>query len=221
MNHKIKVHLPELDSFQIISDIQLKEIKESKHIYFKTTEEKQIFTIEKQDDSIIISVNSLAIMQIKFLYDYAMFLFEFLEEEKNNSFCYKLSTNYGFLNKQYIFTNELDVKTQLSINEIKNICCINEQRKFIHYIDGYDNIMIPAKFYDNNIGNETDLWIKNKFYFQKILSPFIKVKDKILDCRNDEFYKYVSCANGKPIEMIKETYNKFVEDCKKYGINCQ
>ena len=108
----------------------------------------------------------------------------------------------------------------LSKND-KNICIINEQRMFIHYINGYEDIMIPANFcdYDKNIGHENDIWIKNKFCFQRILSPFLRVKNNIQDCRNDEFYKYVSKANGKPIEVIKQTYDKFVEDCKKAGIN--
>lgn len=218
INDKIKTSLPQLDTFTFSSNIQLKEIIESKYIYFLTTNDSKIFTIDKKDESIVISVNSLAIMQIKFFYEYAMFLFELLEEKKNNSFCYKLSVDSGFLNRQYIFTDENDTKTELSINQIKSICNVNEKRMFIPYINGYDDIMIPAKFYDSNINYETDIWIKNKFYFQKILSPFIKIKDSIQDCRNEEFYKYVSKANGKSIEDIKRVYDKFVDDCYKVGI---
>lgn len=224
LNDKITTLLPKLDTFIIprLNNVQFSEIINSKYIYFLTTNESNVFSIvKKNDETICISVNSLAILQINFLYEYVMFLFEFLQVKKKHSFCYKLTKEYGFLNKQYVFTDETNIKTELSISEIINICRINEQRMFIHYIDGYEDIMIPSNFwdYDKNIGYENDIWIKNQFRFQRILSPFLRVKDNIQDCRNDEFYKYVSKANGKPIEVIKQTYDKFVEDCKKAGIN--
>lgn len=218
INDKIKISLPQLDTFTFSSNIQLKEIIESKYIYFLTTNESQIFSIKKENENIIISVNSLAIMQIRFFYEYAMFLFDVLSDKKKNSFCYKLSKNNGFLNKEFLFTDEIDRFTELSINDINDICRINSQRSFIHYISGYDEIMIPATFTDDRITYDTDIWIKNKFSFQKILSPFIRINDKNKDCRNEEFYKYVSKANGKSIEDIKRVYDKFVDDCYKIGI---
>ena len=218
INDKIKISLPQLDTFTFSSNIQLKEIIESKYIYFLTTNESQIFSIKKENENIIISVNSLAIMQIRFFYEYAMFLFDVLSDKKKNSFCYKLSKNNGFLNKEFLFTDEIDRFTELSINDINDICRINSQRSFIHYISGYDEIMIPATFTDDRITYDTDIWIKNKFSFQKILSPFIRINDKNKDCRNEEFYKYVSKANGKSIEDIKRVYDKFVDDCYKVGI---
>ena len=218
INDKIKISLPQLDTFTFSSNIQLKEIIESKYIYFLTTNESQIFSIKKENENIIISVNSLAIMQIRFFYEYAMFLFDVLSDKKKNSFCYKLSKNNGFLNKEFLFTDEIDRFTELSINDINDICRINSQRSFIHYISGYDEIMIPATFTDDRITYDTDIWIKNKFSFQKILSPFIRINDKNKDCRNEEFYKYVSKANGKSIEDIKRVYDKFVDDCYKFGI---
>ena len=218
INDKIKISLPQLDTFTFSSNIQLKEIIESKYIYFLTTNESQIFSIKKENENIIISVNSLAIMQIRFFYEYAMFLFDVLSDKKKNSFCYKLSKNNGFLNKEFLFTDEIHRFTELSINDINDICRINSQRSFIHYISGYDEIMIPATFTDDRITYDTDIWIKNKFSFQKILSPFIRINDKNKDCRNEEFYKYVSKANGKSIEDIKRVYDKFVDDCYKIGI---
>lgn len=218
LNNKVKTPLPQLDSFKFLSDISFKEIIDSKYIYFLTTNEIQIFSIKKENENIIISVNSLAIMQIRFFYEYAMFLFDVLSDKKKNSFCYKLSKNNGFLNKEFLFTDEIDRFTELSINDINDICRINSQRNFIHYISGYDEIMIPATFTDDRITYDTDIWIKNKFSFQKILSPFIRINDKNKDCRNEEFYKYVSKANGKSIEDIKRVYDKFVDDCYKIGI---
>ena len=44
------------------------------------------------------------------------------------------------------------------------------------------------------------------------------VDGKARDCRNENFYQYVSKANGHSLSEIRQTYDVFVNDCRKNGL---
>ena len=221
LEDRITKNLPQIDDFAFSiggDNIKLREILTCKNVHYKTTSDN-LFTVKRNSpDTITIELNSLVLMQISFFYEYAMFLFDLLSQNKTCSFCNKFVSSNNFLNKEYIFTDDDGMQPELSIADIRNNCRISNKRMFIYSMKGYDAIVIPASYEDSTIGHETDVIVKNVFRFKKILSPFIMVDGKAKDCRNDNFYQYVSEANGHSLSEIRQTYNLFVNDCKKNGL---
>lgn len=116
--------------------------------------------------------------------------------------------SYQIKTEECIFTNKEIV------SEIKNVQWdfgVENSRIYYPYIPGYDDIYISSgKGIDERIGLHSRydmLSLKQA----KILSPFLRVNDEIVDARNDKFYQFVHECNGKPKDKIKECYDRFVE----------
>lgn len=222
LEERIKRNFPNVEDIEIPNlsgnKLTLREVLESKYITLRCSNQS-FFTINREaQDSIIITVSTFGIHNT-FFYDYVQLLFDLLLEKKQNSCCKDLNLESGFLEKEYMFTDDENFTTNLAINNVRYICRITSQRCFIHFIKGYDDIKIPAIFVDNRMKHDTDFMVRDIFNFTKILSPFISVNGKTKDCRNEILYQYVSEANGVPIERVKSTYDRFVQDCKNNGIN--
>lgn len=198
--------------------LTLKELLDSKYVTFRCSYQA-FFKIERTEQDNISIIASTFGIHNTFFYDYAQLLFDLLLEKKQNSCCKEIFSESGFLEKEYMFTDDENFTTSLAIDKVRSICRITPQRCFIHFIKGYDDIKIPATFVDDKINHDTDIMVKELFNFTKILSPFISVNGKVKDCRNDKFYKYVSDANRVPVERVKDTYERFVRDCRNYGLS--
>lgn len=115
---------------------------------------------------------------------------------------------YDYDIDEYVFSNT-DIFSDMKevgyiFNDVKNY------RIYYPYISGYDDIYIPSgKGRDvKGIGLAHGLFSSK---IAKILSPFLLVDFEIVDARNDKFYQFVHECNGKPIEKIKECYDRFVD----------
>lgn len=120
--------------------------------------------------------------------------------------CYLHNSTFN----EYVFSNT-DIFSDMK--EVEDISYeVKNTRLYYPYIPGYDDIYIPSgKGRDvKGIGLGRDLFSSK---MAKILSPFLRVNDEIVDARNDEFYQFVYECKCKSIEIdkIKECYDRFVE----------
>lgn len=221
LDDRISTSLPKIDDFAFSlggDNITIREILSCKNVRYLTTS-NNLFTIKRESsDTITVELNSFVLLQLSFFYEYAMFIFDMLSKNKTCSFCNKFILTNNFLSREYIFTDDNNIETELSISDIRNNCRISEKRMFIYNMKGYEALVIPASYEDSTIDHETDVIVKNIFRFKKILSPFITVDGKARDCRNENFYQYVSKANGHSMSEIRQTYDLFVNDCRKNGL---
>lgn len=197
----------------------ISSIKKASKVIIKTISEKPLISCtENRDGEIHLEGNIISIFTLPFISEMTEMLFRIASDAFKHCYLSKCLAVNLFQGGEYVFTNnENEFDVNFTYEQTKGLIEVQESRLFIHYIPGYDNIVIPAKAINDKNIKLPNRWNLVNHNVARILSPFIKVKDIIKDARNDEFYDYVCKLNGKSKEAVVETYNRFVEDCKKNG----
>lgn len=179
--------------------------------------------IRTKDDEMITVNNLKEAERVKIERNANLEKLEWWDEEKN---CYCLYSRYAFngrikviLNhlfenlyylgfEKYIFSND---EVELKKNDVNFYGYeVRYSRMYHPYTPGFEDIYIPSgKGVDEEgISLDNNLFSKKS---AKILSPFLRINDEIVDARNDAFYEFVRKCNGKEIEDIKACYDRYVK----------
>lgn len=202
-----------------VEDVQIptiSAIKNASKVVIKTISEKPLISCtQNRDDEIHLEGNIISVFTLPFISEMTEMLIRIASDAFRHCYLSKFLAVNLFRGGEYVFTNdESEFHVDFTKEQTKELIEVQESRLFIHYIPGYDDIVIPAKAINDKNIKLLSRWNLSDYKVARILSPFIKVKDIIKDARNDEFYNYVCKLNGKSKEAVIHTYNKFVEDCK-------
>lgn len=196
------------------------EVLDYKEVSFTTVSE-QIFKKVSNDETNSCGIESgiLFFTQLTIIDEYLSLLFMLLGEKHKYCICKQLKKVSIFSGGEFLFTDDDNQDTDISIDDINRLLQITERRVYILYVRGYEALRIPS---DRGLDDKITLY-SNMFRgipkrTEKILSPFLKVNGVSYDCRTDKLYEYVSKLNGKPLEEIKSCYDKFVNDCREKGV---
>lgn len=196
----------------------IRDITNYKKIRFKTISPKAFYYNEISSDEVLIEANSLPLGS-SFFSDMVKLILKQAHDTHSSCYCTSTYTLYFFAGAEYVLTddfNESDIN--LTMASIKSDFSRAEGRCFVSYIPGYDAIRIPTKVKAEFPLVNSSGSIFSDFDVEKILSPFIRINNKIYDCRNDKFYEYVHSINKSDMESIKDAYDRFVEEAKQVGL---
>lgn len=144
-------------------------------------------------------------------------------EDKNCYFLYsryyldneiRVILNNLFENYYYIGDGNLIFSHKDIVSEIEEVKFysygVDNSRIYHPYTPGFEDIYIPSGKGVDEEGIGLDGYLDSQ-KSAKILSPFLLINGEIVDARNDAFYEFVRKCNGKPIEVIKDCYDRYVE----------
>lgn len=208
-----------------ILDVELKidNILDYKEVTLSTVSEHIIkMEISPDASKCCIESNMIVIPQLAIMDEYYSLLFKLLGEKHKYCICKQFKTVSIFTGGDFLFTDDENIDTDITIDNIDRLLHISENREYIVYIKGYDTIRIPSdKGLDDDVRFNSGMSRGVPKKLEKILSPFIKINDVSYDCRTDKLYEYVSNLNKKPVDEIRMCYDRFVADCQAKGIKFQ
>ena len=214
INYELFIRINDTDK-DIIKTPTAEDFKNATKVVFKTISRSALPLCTRNDSEIHLEGNTLPFFTNSFLSEFSELLMKILSERFDH--CYLRSTLQinGFGGGEYVFTdnlNEYDVN--LPLQAIKdNLMSVTATRLYYYYIPGFEDIVIPAKAKDSEDIPLYCRWHTPHYKVARILSPFLKINGRVKDAMNDEFYEYVSSLNGKSIDIVKETYDRFVKYC--------
>ena len=200
------------------NEIKLSEILAAKNVRFRTST-MQVLQVENKDDEVVIRANILPIISPNIIVNIAKLIFKLASDRYKHCYCMETFKENIFAQAEYLFTNEDVVpKIKLIIQDIKQNIESASSRSYINFIREYEDIKIPSEVVNPAIMASMMTIPIPSSKVEKIISPFIKIKDKLYDCRNEELYKYVSGITGKDEQTVKAAYDRFVEDAVSAGV---
>ena len=217
----IRKPLARTTDFQLIKDgdkIKLSEVLEAEKLRFRTST-MQALQVEKKDGEVVIRANVIPVVSPNVIVNIAKLIFKLASERHKHCYCTENFTENFFAQAEYFFTNEDIVpEIKLTMQDIKRNIESTQLRSYINFLAGYEDIKIPSDIVDSNIKESMMTIPIPSSKVEKMISPFIKINDKLYDCRNEELYKYVSRITGKDEQTVKAAYDRFVEDAVSAGV---
>ena len=213
--------LEEIQEVELVKDIKLTELKKEPRITLSLV---TLITsnYDKDKKSLYLNVhgyapNKIESDRVKF------FAKELLKSYKH---CLAVGLKHVELGQtpEFVMYNDGDESTKISFEQLKSYAISSHtQRSYLYYVDGFDKIRISSEDCDPDIIGCHSLLLPDYPHYEKILSPFLKIRNEIYDCRNNEFYQYVleHRANGVQdgnIAEIKAEYDRLVGEFKKHKL---
>lgn len=211
------------ESFISINDADKNKIKlptaedfrKATKVVFKTISRSVLPLCTRNDSEIHLEGNIIPYFTNTFFSEYYELLMKVVYDRFANCYLRSALRISSFGGGEFVFTDNLnEYEVDLPLDIIKyDLIAVSDTRFYFYYIPGFEDIVIPAKAKDTKSIPFYSRWFGVKYKAARILSPFLRINDRVKVAMNDELYEYVSSLNGKPIDVVKETYDKFVKYC--------
>ena len=199
-------------------EIKLGEILAAENLRFRTSA-VQVLHVERKDSEVEIQANMLPIMSPNVIVNIAKLVFKLASDKHKHCYCTENIKENIFAQAEYFFTNGDAVpEIKLTILDIKRYIEGTASRSFVNFLPGYEDIRIPSEVVDPAIMSSMMTIPVPSSKVEKMISPFIRINEKLYDCRNEELYKYVGGITGKDIKTIKAAYERLVAEAVNAGV---
>lgn len=180
----------------------------------------QVLRLERlNDNELKIETSLIPFGLAAFLSEIFKLMIKLAIKKHQRCFCKKREVVNYFEGANYVMTDKDDTEeTELTIRDIVRNLTRGESRCYVNYVKGYDAIKLPTSSVDAQIQASYIGNIDMENGVEKILSPFVHINDSNYDCRNEAFYEYVAKETGTAIDQVVETYERFVADAKRNGL---
>lgn len=200
------------------ADKTLGIILNTENLRFRTST-TQILHVESKDGEMKVCANMLPIVSPNIIVELAKLLFKMASDVHNYCYCTERFIDSIFEGTEYLFTNDKEIpEIKIHLKDIKPNIEGATSRSYLNFLPGYEDIKIAS--------NDIDPEVKTSFItmpiqtskIEKMISPFIRINDKLYDYRNEDLYRYVSDKTGKDIDTVKAAYDSFVKAAKDAGV---
>lgn len=199
-------------------DKKVKDIISAKRLTFRTSS-NLILNLSGDSDAMIVEANLIPIMSPNIIIEIVKLLFKMASDEHKHCYCTERLVNSIFAGAEYLFTNDDIVpEIKLTLKDIKPNLEGTPSRSFINYLTGYEALKIDSEVDNKDIVESFITRPIPNTKIEKMISPFLRINDKLYDCRNDKMYAYISSVNGKNVMEIKVTYDRLVDEAVKAGV---
>ena len=196
----------------------VKDIVGAPQLRFRTSS-NQILSMKEENGVVTIEANLVPIMSPNFIVEMVKLLFKMATEEHKHCYCTERLVHSIFAGAEYLFTNEEAIpEIKLSIKDIKSNLEGTPSRSYINYLPGYEVIKIDSKVESGDIMESLMTKPIPNSKIEKMISPFLRINEKLYDCRNDDMYAYIQSVNGHGIDEIKTAYDRFVDEAVRAGV---
>lgn len=213
--------LSDINSFTIDlsgTTFNINQIVSSPVIKIRTTS-NQVLAINNKDGVLMLEANLIPVFSPSFIVETVKLIFKMVSDTHKHCYCTERIVNFVFAGAEYHFTNDDEIpEIKLTMKDIKADIERSSSRCYVNYLPGYEDIRIVSEQVDSSIIDSLMVSPIPNRKIEKIISPFIQIKGKLFDCRNDEMYQYVSEMTGSDIAAVKNAYDRFVESAVNTGI---
>ena len=196
----------------------VKEIISAKILKFRTSS-NQILSLKEESGVITVEANLIPILSPNFIVEMVKLLFKMALDEHKHCYCTESFISGMFMGTEYLFTNDNEIPDlKLSLKDIKTNLEGATSRSFINYLPGYDVLKIDSNVVNEDIMESLLTQPISNSKIEKMISPFLRINDRLYDCRNDALYAYISSVNGNNVDTIKEAYDRLVAAAISAGV---
>ena len=196
----------------------LGEILAAENLRFRTSA-VQVLHVERKVGEVEIKANMLPIVSPNVIVNITKLIFKLALDKHKHCYCTENIKENFFAQAEYFFTNGDAVpEIKLTMQDIKRNIVSTTSRSYINFLPGYEDIKIPSEVVDPSLMASMMTIPVNSSKVEKMISPFIRINEKLYDCRNEELYKYVGGITDKDIKTVKTAYDRFVKEALNAGV---
>ena len=200
------------------AEMTLGEILAAKNLRFRTSA-VQVLHVERKVGEVEIKANMLPIVSPNVIVNIAKLIFKLALDKHKHCYCTENIKENFFAQAEYFFTNGDAVpEIKLTMQDIKRNIESTTSRSYINFLPGYEDVKIPSEVVDPSLMASMMTIPVNSSKVEKMISPFIRINEKLYDCRNEELYKYVGGITDKDIKTVKTAYDRFVKEALNAGV---